>query len=345
MVLEITVICLDDSEYMRYDDFAPSRMHAQGDSARIVCLSKMQADPENEVALVTMSGPEVLVRFTTELERVLDPLAELRPRGEEIDLAATLRMAYFMLKSREDEAHEMRMVIFVGSPVAETIDELAPIANCLKNKNVNVDFVSFGEYAVNMGKLSRFVTILNGHGIGSSRLVSVPAGNILSNVVAGSPIVQGSDYRSFINLEVDDIDPASFLDQQMSLEEHDYEAEASQENASGGIEYSLGDLVRDWEREHGPSEASLTRGQRSTTTEEYEVVELDDDTEQETDDEQTACAMLLAVTLQDQSLPEQTTPVVSGAEPAESDDAMDPDKAKQSAKEDAAGGDEHDGTF
>ncbi|KAH6944451.1 hypothetical protein HPB50_003209 [Hyalomma asiaticum] len=137
-----------------------------------------------------------------------------------------------VLKNREDKDHEMRMVIFVGSPVAATIDELDQIANHLKNKNVNVDFVNYGEY-----------------------------------------------------------------DQQVSLEEHDHEAEASQENSSGAVlpseEHEIVDLTGDDpEEETGhlgtvdgwPDHGTTTEG-AVLPSEEHEIVDLTgDDPEEETGD-------------------------------------------------------------
>jgi 26S proteasome regulatory subunit N10 len=47
---------LDDSEYMRNGDFSPSRLEAQQDAVNFVCGSKLQANPESTVGVMTMAG-------------------------------------------------------------------------------------------------------------------------------------------------------------------------------------------------------------------------------------------------------------------------------------------------
>ncbi|KAH7979378.1 hypothetical protein HPB49_009257 [Dermacentor silvarum] len=176
-----------------------------------------------------MSSPEVLASLTTDVERVLYLLTQLEPKGD-INFAASLRVAHLMLKQRENKNHKMRIVFFVGSPVLAPTGELDLLARRLKREKVNVDIVNFGEYGVNMGKLSNFINILNGDATGSSHMVTVPAGNILSKVVASTPVVQGENSRRAINydLEFEDDDPAVLLALRVSMAEQrqwqDYEA-------------------------------------------------------------------------------------------------------------------------
>lgn len=56
----------------------------------------------------------------------------------------------------------MRIVAFVGSPVASEEKELVKLAKKLKKEKVNVDVISFGEDAVNSEVLTVFVNTLNG---------------------------------------------------------------------------------------------------------------------------------------------------------------------------------------
>lgn len=56
MVLEATVICLDNSECSRNGDYLPSRLEAQLDAANIICGSKSAQNPENAVGLLTAAG-------------------------------------------------------------------------------------------------------------------------------------------------------------------------------------------------------------------------------------------------------------------------------------------------
>lgn len=56
----------------------------------------------------------------------------------------------------------MRIVAFVGSPVAAEEKELVKLAKKLKKEKVNVDVVSFGEDSVNTEVLASFISTLNG---------------------------------------------------------------------------------------------------------------------------------------------------------------------------------------
>lgn len=56
MVLEATVIILDNSEWMRNGDYLPTRLEAQNDAVQLLCNAKRQANVENAVALVSMGG-------------------------------------------------------------------------------------------------------------------------------------------------------------------------------------------------------------------------------------------------------------------------------------------------
>lgn len=56
----------------------------------------------------------------------------------------------------------MRIVAFVGSPVAAEEKELVKLAKKLKKEKVNVDVISFGEDTINTDVLTSFVNTLNG---------------------------------------------------------------------------------------------------------------------------------------------------------------------------------------
>jgi 26S proteasome regulatory subunit N10 len=56
MVLEATLMCLDNSEYMRNGDYMPSRVEAQADAASVICGAKLASNPENLVGIISMAG-------------------------------------------------------------------------------------------------------------------------------------------------------------------------------------------------------------------------------------------------------------------------------------------------
>jgi len=69
MPLEATMIVMDNSDYMRNGDFAPSRLEAQQDAVNLLAGAKTQSNPENTVGVLTMAGAgvEVRVAMTSDL--------------------------------------------------------------------------------------------------------------------------------------------------------------------------------------------------------------------------------------------------------------------------------------
>lgn len=47
---------MDNSEWMRNGDYTPTRLEAQKDCVNLLFGSKIQANPENTVGLLTMAG-------------------------------------------------------------------------------------------------------------------------------------------------------------------------------------------------------------------------------------------------------------------------------------------------
>ncbi|CAC5406298.1 PSMD4 [Mytilus coruscus] len=192
MVLESTIVCVDNSDYMRNGDFVPTRLQAQQDAVNLVCHSKTRSNPENNVGLLVMSHVEVLVTLTTDAGRVLSKLHQVQPMGE-IKFGTALKVAHLALKHRQGRNHKMRIVFFVGSPVEDEEKELVKLAKKLKKEKVQIDIVNFGEEAVNTDKLTALVNTINGKEGTGSHLVTVPPGPLLSEALINSPIIVGED--------------------------------------------------------------------------------------------------------------------------------------------------------
>ncbi|KAJ8874288.1 hypothetical protein PR048_025134 [Dryococelus australis] len=192
MVLESTMICVDNSDYMRNGDFLPTRLQAQQDAVNLVCHSKTRSNPENNVGLLTLANVEVLATLTSDVGRILSKLHQVQPNGN-INLLTGIRIAHLALKHRQGKNHKMRIVVFVGSPVETEEKELVKLAKRLKKEKVNVDIVSFGEEIPNSDLLMAFVNALNGKDGGGSHLVTVPPGPHLSDALISSPVIQGED--------------------------------------------------------------------------------------------------------------------------------------------------------
>ncbi|XP_040482699.1 26S proteasome non-ATPase regulatory subunit 4 isoform X3 [Ursus maritimus] len=191
MVLESTMVCVDNSEYMRNGDFLPTRLQAQQDAVNIVCHSKTRSNPENNVGLITLakymgqrrkglaSDCEVLTTLTPDTGRILSKLHTVQPKGK-ITFCTGIRVAHLALKHRQGKNHKMRIIAFVGSPVEDNEKDLVKLAKRLKK-----------EKEVNTEKLTAFVNTLNGKDGTGSHLVTVPPGPSLADALISSPILAG----------------------------------------------------------------------------------------------------------------------------------------------------------
>lgn len=74
--MEATVVCLDNSEWTRNGDYAPTRFQAQADAVNLLAGAKTEANPENTVGVLTMAGksPRVLVTPTPDLGKILNSM-------------------------------------------------------------------------------------------------------------------------------------------------------------------------------------------------------------------------------------------------------------------------------
>ncbi|CAL1584866.1 unnamed protein product [Knipowitschia caucasica] len=240
MVLESTMVCVDNSEYMRNGDFLPTRLQAQQDAVNIVCHSKTRSNPENNVGLLTManSNCEVLTTLTADAGRILSKLHAVQPKGK-ICFCTGIRVAHLALKHRQGKNHKMRIIAFVGSPVEDNEKDLVKMAKRLKKEKVNVDIINFGEEELNTEKLTAFINTLNGKEGAGSHLVTVPPGPGLADALLSSPILAGEG-GSMMGLGASDFefgvdpsaDPELALALRVSMEEQRQRQEEEARRAS-----------------------------------------------------------------------------------------------------------------
>ncbi|XP_055750809.1 26S proteasome non-ATPase regulatory subunit 4-like isoform X6 [Salvelinus fontinalis] len=224
MGLESTMVCVDNSEYMRNGDFLPTRLQAQQDAVNIVCHSKTRANPENNVGLISMANNcEVLTTLTPDTGRILSKLHAIQPKGK-ICFCTGIRVAHLALKHRQGKNHKMKIIAFVGSPVEDSDKDLVTMAKRLKKEKVNVDIINFGEEEFNTEKLTAFINTLNGKEGTGSHLVTVPPGPSLADALLSSPILAGEG-GSMMGLGASDFefgvdaDPELALALRVSMEE------------------------------------------------------------------------------------------------------------------------------
>jgi len=245
MVLEATVVCLDNSDYMRNGDYTPTRLEAQQDAINLIAGAKTQQNPENTVGVLAGAGksPEVLVTLTGDLGKILSSLHGTRISGA-FDFLAAMQVAQLVLKHRQNKNQHQRVIVFVGSPIAADQDSLVKLAKRLKKNNIAVDIVNFGEEAENTEKLEAFTGAVNSND--NSHLVTVPPGpHILSDILISSPVITGEeggapggmgggggDFGAYGGIDPN-LEPELALALKMSMEEERARQEAARKAEAG----------------------------------------------------------------------------------------------------------------
>ncbi|GMJ06924.1 MULTIUBIQUITIN CHAIN BINDING PROTEIN 1, regulatory particle non-ATPase 10 [Hibiscus trionum] len=192
MVLEATMICIDNSEWMRNGDYSPTRFQAQADAVSLICGAKTQSNPENTVGILTMAGKgiRVLATPTSDLGKILSCMHGLEMGGE-MNLAAGILIAQLALKHRQNKNQQQRIIVFAGSPIKHEKKALEIIGKKLKKNSVALDIVDFGEEED--GKPEKLEALLGSvNNNDTSHIVHVrPSQNALSDVLISTPVFTG----------------------------------------------------------------------------------------------------------------------------------------------------------
>ncbi|KAF2627847.1 hypothetical protein BU25DRAFT_410497 [Macroventuria anomochaeta] len=192
MVLEATMIVVDNSEASRNGDYVPSRWEAQSDAVNLIFSSKTNANPESSVGLMSMGGstPEILTTLTTDIGKVLDGLHRTKIKGSS-HFVTGINVAALALKHRQNKSQKQRIIIFNCSPVEEDEKNLVKLAKKMKKTNISIDIVAFGELSdETLKKLRAFNE--NSQSAEGSHLEAVqPSGNLLSDALITTPILGG----------------------------------------------------------------------------------------------------------------------------------------------------------
>ncbi|KAI4141535.1 MAG: hypothetical protein L6R39_005288 [Caloplaca ligustica] len=191
MVLEATMIVVDNSESSRNGDYVPSRWEAQSDAVNLIFSAKTQANPESSVGLMSMGGkgPEVLVTLTTDFGKILDGIHRTKILGQYTHLATGIQIAGLALKHRQNKSQRQRIIVFTCSPIAEDEAKLVKLAKRMKKNNISIDFIAFGDLEPeNTKKLEAFNENVKG-GDGSHLAVIPPGPSLLSDTLVTTPIL------------------------------------------------------------------------------------------------------------------------------------------------------------
>ncbi|KAL3897021.1 MAG: hypothetical protein SGCHY_003696 [Lobulomycetales sp.] len=191
MPLEAVMMVLDNSEFSRNGDYAPSRLDAQKDAATLLFNAKTQSNPENTVGLLTLADPELLVTLTQDVQKILSALHGIQPR-DQVKLITALSIAQLALKHRQNKNQRQRIVLFLHSPIPTAdADALLRLGKKLKKNNVSVDVVSWGQQVEeNSELLSKFIEAVDGSNENSHLLAAPPGPSLLSDLLISSPIIQ-----------------------------------------------------------------------------------------------------------------------------------------------------------
>ncbi|KAJ4324852.1 proteasome regulatory particle base subunit rpn10 [Neodidymelliopsis sp. IMI 364377] len=192
MVLEATMIVVDNSEASRNGDYVPSRWEAESDAVNLIFSSKTNANPESSVGLMSMGGstPEILTTLTTDIGKILDGLHRTKIKGSS-HFVTGINVAALALKHRQNKSQKQRIIIFNCSPIEEDEKNLIKLAKKMKKTNISIDIIAFGELSdETLKKLRAFNE--NSQSAEGSYLAEVqPSGNLLSDALVTTPILGG----------------------------------------------------------------------------------------------------------------------------------------------------------
>ncbi|KAJ2722039.1 proteasome regulatory particle base subunit rpn10 [Coemansia sp. Benny D115] len=227
MVLEATVLVIDNSEWSRNGDYTPNRYQAQIDSVHFLFSVKTNNNPENTVGVIANAGdsPDVRVSLTSDLGALLKGMHGLTIRDNS-HFDTGIQIAQLVLKHRANRNLKQRIIAFVASPVEADERSLVKLGKKLKKNGISIDVVNFGEQATNEQKLAAFVEAANNND--TSHLVTIPPGpHVLSEQIRASAIVggmgggSGGDGDDFGFGADGDMDPELALALRMSLQEEE----------------------------------------------------------------------------------------------------------------------------
>ena len=188
MVLEATIICIDNSDWTRNGDYFPSRFQTQVEAANLIIENRCESNPENSLGIMTMAGKrvEMMATLTNDESRLLGAMSNI-PLNGECDITSALSIAILCLKHRINKNQKQRIILFVGSPVNSKPENLVQIGKKLKKYNVAVDIISFGNVDENRELLNTLLKEVNNSN--NSSIIEVPLGSYIMETLLSSPIM------------------------------------------------------------------------------------------------------------------------------------------------------------
>lgn len=187
------MICLDNSEFMRNGDYAPTRLQAQTETVNYIINAKIQGNQETTCGVLSMAGERIESHSSPcrNMGALMTALTkDVQIKGQ-ADFLAGLKVAKLALKNRPNKNQRQRIIMFVGSPITVPEKKLTQLGGKFKKDNIAVDVINFGaENSTNdnVEKLEKFIAAVNSSD--NSHLVNIPPGpHILSDLVLSSAIM------------------------------------------------------------------------------------------------------------------------------------------------------------
>jgi 26S proteasome regulatory subunit N10 len=129
---------------------------------------------------------EVHVTLTNDLSKILNANQSIHLSGD-CDFVTALNIATLTLKHRQNKNQKQRIIMFVGSPIRHSVEEMGLVGKKLKKYNIAVDVVSFGNLDENRDHLNQFLKAVNNSN--NSSITEVPVGDYIVDNLFSSPIM------------------------------------------------------------------------------------------------------------------------------------------------------------
>ncbi len=137
---------------------------------------------------------EVHVTLTNDLSRLLNAIKSIHLSGD-CDFLTSMNIATLTLKHRQNKSQKQRIILFVGSPIKHSAEEMSQLGKKLKKYNVAVDVISFGNVDENRETLKVFHDAVNNSN--NSSVLEVPVGFYLMDSLFSSSLMTEGGFGDF----------------------------------------------------------------------------------------------------------------------------------------------------
>jgi len=195
MVLEATMILVDNSDWSRNGDFFPTRWEAQEEAANIVAQAKCEENAESCVGLMIMAGKQVEILATPVQDpgRILASFPSVKIGGR-IQLSNALQIAQLALKHRLNKNQKQRIVVFIGSPIYESEEVLEKLGQKLRKNAIALDIINLENNNPEQNqKLQKLIDATKDANDNSHFIQVQPGIQLLSDFLLSTPILMSGD--------------------------------------------------------------------------------------------------------------------------------------------------------